>query len=283
MEENLQNDGGQNDIQDTNNLEAGATDNLDNTASDNVDTDIADSDNNDNGNVDNVFDIPQEYKEKDWVKQFEGKTGAELRNEIFKVLDQKYTNDPRVPETIEEYELNELEFIKNKNGETIYTYPQEVLEHFGNEFKEIGLTKEQAHGLLNKYTNFELEQFEAISNIDDLNKNLDEMFKSNPAQKQTVQGLLKEFLPAEDQEFLQTTAPNYTIEMFYKVAKGLVDKYGYKEGSGGQAQQNSYRMTQADKDKEYDRIVSEMEALQRRPHTADEKDALQRQLNALFK
>lgn len=282
MEENLQNDGGQNDVQDTNNLEAGATDNLDNTASDNVDTDIADSDNNDNGNVDNVFDIPQEYKEKDWVKQFEGKTGDELQNAVFKALDEKYTNTPVIPETVEDYALEELEF-KDEDGNVTYEYPKEVLDVFGGKFKEAGLTKEQAHGLLKDYTQFELEQFEAISNIDDLNKNLDEMFKSNPAQKQTVQGLLKEFLPAEDQEFLQTTAPNYTIEMFYKVAKGLVDKYGYKEGSGGQSQQNSYRMTQADKDKEYDRIVGEMEALQRRPHTPEEKDRLQKQLNALFR
>lgn len=282
MEENFQNDGGQIDTQDTNNLEAGSTDNLDNSASDNVDSNIADSDNIDSGNGNNGFDIPQEYKEKDWVKQFEGKTGDELQNAVFKVLDEKYANEPYIPETVEDYALNELEF-KDENGNVTYEYPQEVLDVFGGKFKEAGLTKEQAHGLLKDYTQFELEQFEAISNIDDLNKNLDEMFKSNPAQKQTVQGLLKEFLPAEDQEFLQTTAPNYTIEMFYKVAKGLVDKYGYKEGSGGQAQQNSYRMTQADKDKEYDRIVSEMEALQRRPHTPDEKDALQRQLNALFK
>lgn len=279
MDENLQIDGGQIDTQDTN-LEGGATDNLDTSAGDNIDTD--NTDNLDSGNDNNVFDIPTEYKEKDWAKNFEGKTGDELRNEIFKALDEKYANEPYIPKTVEEYGLNELEF-KDSEGNINYQYPPEVLELFGNKFMEAGLTKEQAHGILNDYTKFELEQFEAISNIDDLNKDLDEMFKSNPAQKQTVQGLLKEFLPAEDQEFLQTTAPNYTIQMFYKVAKGLVEKYGYKEGSGGQGSQNNFRMSQADKDKEYDRIVGEMEALQRRPHTADEKDALQRQLNALFK
>ena len=75
----------------------------------------------------------------------------------------------------------------------------------------------------------------------------------------------------------------HTIIMFYQVAKGLLDKYGYKEGSGGQGQQNNYRMSKEDRDKEYDRIVGEMEALTKRPHTSEEKQNLQNQLNALFK
>jgi len=281
MEENFQNDGTQ-----INTEEGGGSNYVDksnlgdSTGSSNVNNN-ADTDNL-GGRDGSVFDIPQEYKEKDWVKNFEGKTGNELRDEVFKALNEKYTNSPIVPQTAEEYALNELEF-KDEQGNITYQYPEEVLGYFGSEFKELGLTKEQAHGLLTKYTNFELEQFRAMTDIEDLNKNLDEMFKSNPAQKQTVQSLLKEFLPKEDQEFLQTSAPNYTIEMFYKVAKGLVDKYGYKEGAGGQGGQNNFRMSQADKDREYERIVSKMEELTRRPHTSEEKEILQKELNALFR
>ena len=279
MEENLQNEGM--DTQDTNTIDTNPTDTLDNPAGDNSGNDNTNIDNSGNDTTVNTFNIPQEYQEKDWAKNFEGKTGDELQNAIFKALDEKYANTPVIPETVEAYELNTIEF-KDEDGNPYYEYPPEVLDHFGNEFKELGLTKDQAHGILTKYTNFELEQFQALTNIDELNKNIDDMFKSNPTQKQTVQGLLKEFLPAEDQKFLQETAPNYTIEMFYKVAKGLVEKYGYKEGSGGQANKNNYVMSQADKDKEYNKICDEMEALKTRPHTAEEKDALQRRLNALF-
>lgn len=279
MEENLQNEGM--DTQVTNTIDTNPTDTLDNPAGDNSGNDNTNIDNSGNDTTVNTFNIPQEYQEKDWAKNFEGKTGDELQNAIFKALDEKYANTPVIPETVEAYELNTIEF-KDEDGNPYYEYPPEVLEHFGNEFKDLGLTKEQAHGILTKYTSFELEQFQALTNVDELNKNIDDMFKSNPAQKQTVQGLLKEFLPAEDQKFLQETAPNYTIEMFYKVAKGLVDKYGYKEGSGGQAGKNNYVMSQADKDKEYNKICDEMEALKTRPHTTEEKDALQRRLNALF-
>lgn len=233
-------------------------------------------------NQENSFDIPDEYKDKEWAKSFEGKTGDELKNEIFKTIDEKYSKTPVIPEDVKGYALNEVEF-KDEEGNTTYEYPPDVLEHFGQEFKDLGLTKEQAQGILTKYTNFELEQFAALTDINELNQNIDEMFKSNPAQKQQVQSLLKEFLPIESQQFLQQTAPNHTIIMFYQVAKGFLDKYGYKEGSGGQGQQNNYRMSKEDRDKEYDRIVGEMEALTKRPHTSEEKQNLQNQLNALFK
>ena len=95
--------------------------------------------------------------------------------------------------------------------------------------------------------------------------------------------LIKEFLQDEDKQFLQQTAPNHTIIMFYKLAKGLSDKYAYKEGTGGGNKNNgSLRISKADRDAEYNRLVNEMEKLTSRPHTTEEKDNLQRQLDALF-
>ena len=138
MDENLQNEGGQMDLQDTQNIDANPTDTENNPADDNVNLDNTDTDNSGNDNIANVFDIPQEYKEKDWAKNFEGKTGDELQNAIFKALDEKYANTPVVPETVEGYALNEVEF-KDENGNPYYEYPPEVLEHFGNEFKDLGV------------------------------------------------------------------------------------------------------------------------------------------------
>ncbi len=277
MEENLQNDGAQG----GNNFEELGADNLDKSADDNLGADNAD-DNNLGDNGSNIFSIPDEYQNKDWAKNFEGKVGNELKSEIFKVLDEKYASTPLVPETIEEYALSELEF-KNETGEKYYEYPQEVLEVFGERFKNRGLTKEQAHGILTDYTEFEIEQFKAMTNVDDLNQSINEMFKSNQAEINKVEGLLQEFLPVEDRKFLNDSAPNHTLLMFYKVAKGLADKYGYKEGFGGQGGKSHLRMTEADKDKEYNRIVGELEALQKRPHTTEEHNALRKQLDSLFR
>lgn len=228
------------------------------------------------------FAIPEEYQGKEWAKGFEGKSGDDLKTEIFKALDDKYSNVPDVPETSEGYAFNDI--LKDENGELQYEYPDEALDFFGDKFKELGLTKEQGQGILKQYTDFELEQFEKYTNAEELDQNVNAMFNGNVAQRRTVEGLIKEFLSPEDQEFLQKTTPNCTIEMFYKLAKGLTDKYGYQEGtSGGNKGNGSFRMSEAERDKEYNRIASEMEALDRRPHSSAEKENLQRQLDNLFR
>lgn len=228
------------------------------------------------------FAIPKEYQDREWAKGFEGKSGDDLKSDIFKALDEKYSNVPEVPETSEGYAFNDI--LKDENGELQYEYPDEALNFFGDKFKELGLTKEQGQGILKQYTDFEIEQFAKYTNADELNQTIDTMFNGNSEQRRTVEGLIKEFLPQEDQEFLQKTAPNCTIEMFYKLAKGLTDKYGFKEGtSGGNKGNGSFRMSATDRDREYNRIVGEMEALSKRPHSSEEKENLQRQLDNLFR
>ena len=109
------------------------------------------------------------------------------------------------------------------------------------------------------------------------------MFNNNQQQRKTVESLLKEFLPQKDQEFLQKTAPNYTIEMFYRVAKGLVDKYGYKEGSANSSNPAKMRMSEADRNAEYNRLIKELEEIDNRPHNAGERDALVKKMQELFR
>lgn len=235
------------------------------------------------GGQESSFAIPEEYSQKEWVKDFEGQTGDDLKANVFKALDEKYTNAPVIPQSAEDYALNEI--LKDESGNMQFEYPDEVLELFGGEFKELGLTKEQGQGILKKYTDFEIAEFQKYTNAEELEQSINTMFNGNTQQRQTVETLIKEFLPQEDQEFLQKTAPNYTIEMFYKLANGLVNKYGFKEGTqnSNTANGNTMRMSEKDKDAEYNRIVGELEALTRRPHSPEEKQRLQSQLVNLYK
>lgn len=227
------------------------------------------------------FDIPEEYKMKDWAKNFEGQSGDELKAGIFKALDEKYSNIPLIPENAEGYFFNDI--LMDENGELLYEYPPEALGFFGDKFKELGISKEQGQGLLKTYTDFEIQEFQKYTNADDLNNSINAMFNGNQQQRREVESLIREFLPQEDQAFLQKTAPNYTIEMFYKLAQGLVNKYGFKEGTNNSNNSASMRRTQADIDNEYNRIASELEALQHRPHTTEEKSKLMAQLMNLGK
>ena len=273
------------------------------------------SDGQDNGqdNQGSDFSIPEEYKDKGWAKFFDGKTGDELKSEFFRSYDNSQTligkkvedylattdlknlenyneikdalrkqvaPDVTVPEKSEDYAFNDI--LKGEDGNLLYEYPNEALGFFGDKFKELGLTKEQGQGLLKTYTDFEIAEFQKYTNAEELDSNINKMFNNNQEQRKTVEGLLKEFLPEQDQQFLQKTAPNYTIEMFYKVAQGLVNKYGYKEGSSGAGKQSPMRMSDADRNAEYDRLAKQLEELDNRPQQVGEKDAIVNRMRELF-
>lgn len=260
------------------------------------------------------FSVPEEYKDKGWARFFDGKTGDELKSEFFrsydnsqtligkKVEDYLKTTDLRsldnydeikealtkqiapqieVPENAEGYAFNDI--LKNEDGSLEYEYPEEALGYFGDKFKELGLSKEQGQGLLKTYTQFEIEEFQKYTNADDLENSINTMFSNNQEQRKTVEGLLKEFLPQEDQDFLQKTAPNYTIEMFYRVAKGLVDKYGFKEGSANSSNPAKFRMSEADRNAEYDRLYKELVDLDNSPNQkVGQRDAIIKRMREIF-
>lgn len=266
-----------------------------------------------NAGAESNFSIPEEYKEKGWTKFFDGKTGDDLKTELFKSYDNSQTligkrvedyltttdlkslpnyeqikenlikqvaPNVEVPESADGYAFNDI--LKDENGNIQYEYPEEVFDSFGETFKGLGLTKEQGQGILKAYTDFELAEFEKYTNAEELETNINQMFNGNVEQRRTVEGLLKEFLPEEDQQFLQKTAPNHTIEMFYRVAQGLVNKYGFKESTSNSGNPSNMRMTKADRDVEYNRIVAKMEELQNRPHTDEEMAQYQTALRRLF-
>lgn len=261
------------------------------------------------------FAIPDEYKERGWTRFFDGKSGDELKSELFRsydnsqtligkkvedylkttdlksldnyeeikeVLTKQIAPEVQVPETANDYAFNDI--LKDSDGNLQYEYPEEALGFFGEQFKELGLSKEQGQGLLKAYTDFEVQEFQKYTNADELETTISTMFKGNTEQRKTVEGLLKEFLPEEDQQFLQKTAPNYTIEMFYKVANGLVSKYGYKEGTANSSNPaNMQRMSQADKDAEYNRLYQKLIDLDNNPHQkVGDREAIVKRMREIF-
>ena len=257
------------------------------------------------------FTIPDEYSQKNWSKAFEGKTGDELKTELFrsyddlqnnlslKVSDFLVSNDLKqlenydeikkslvsqlmpeydIPSDVNDYELGSV--LSNEEGQKFFA-PQEALELFGEKFKELGLSVKQGQELLKNYLDYEVREFQKYTDAEELEKNISGMFAQNPVQRSTVESLIREFLPPEDQKFLQDTMPNCVIEMFYKVSKGLVERYGYREGNAPSSP-SAMKRTAAEKDEEYNRIASEIEALQHRPHTPEEKARLQAALLQVF-
>lgn len=258
------------------------------------------------------FSIPEEYQEKGWARFFDGKEGDELKAELFKSYDnsqgligkkvsdyiattdltqldnwgelkEKLTSqiapEFKTPQDVKEYGLAEL--LKDENGNEVFSAPEEAIELFSNQFKELGLNVEQAQGLFKEYMKFETEQFQKLTDANELEANINEMFKGDTKQRQTCESLIKEFLPQDDQQFIQDVMPNKVVEMFYKVAKGMADKYGYIEGA---AKDNPVTLTRTENEKQsrYDELCSKLTELSSRPHTTDEKQKILDELNKVF-
>lgn len=259
------------------------------------------------------FSIPEEYKEKGWTRFFDGKTGEDLKKELFRsydnsqtligkkvedylkttdlksldnyaeikeVLTKQIAPEIQVPENMEGYEFNDI--LKDEAGNLQYEYPKEALEYFGEQFKDLKITKEQGQGILKAYTDFEVKEFQKYTDADELETSINNMFKGNLERRKNVESLLKEFLTEEDQEFLQKTAPNSTIEMFYRVADGLENKYGYKEGTQNASNPAKLRMSEADRNAEYDRLAKQLDELDSRPQKVGEREAIVKKMRELF-
>jgi len=265
------------------------------------------------------FSIPEEYAEKGWAKFFDGKTGEDLKSELFRsydnsqtligkkvedyikstdlkslenyeeikeALSQQITEPVQVPEKAEDYELSSL--LNNENGERILSIEDSALTFFGDKFKELGLSKEQAQDLFSSYVKYGIEEFHKFTNADELEKSLKTMFKETgegkSPERKNAEALLKEFLPAQDQKIIQDTVPNAVIEMFYKIAKGFVEKYDYKEGSSNATNPGKIRMSEKDRDDEYNRLYDKLIALDSQPNQrAGERDDIIKQMRELYK
>ena len=228
------------------------------------------------------FSIPDEYAQKEWVKNFEGQSGDDLKANIFKTLDEKYSSAPVIPQSTEEYELNSV-LETNELAQSL-CLEDDALNAFGSTFKEFGITKEQAQGLLNAYINFGVNEFHKYTDADELENSVNTMFNGNTQQRNTVESLIRECLSPEERSIIDRTVPNAVVEMFYKVAKGVVDKYGYKEGThnSNSTNANYMRKTEEEKTAEYNKIVGELEALSKRPHSPQEKENLLKRLTAIY-
>lgn len=258
------------------------------------------------------FSIPEEYKTKGWTKFFDGKTGEDLKAELFRSYDSSQsligkrvedylaTTDLKrlenfeqikenlikqiapeyeTPEEIGGYNLKEV--LTNASAELPIT--DEVMDSMAEKFKELGVSAQQGQQIFKTYLDLTLKDFEKVTDPQELEQNISNMFNGNTEQRKNVENLIKEFLPDEDRKIIQDIVPNVVVEMFYKVAKGFVEKYDYKEGTNNSSNPAKMRMSEADRNAEYNRLYEELQNLDSRPQKPGEKDAIVNRMRELFK
>ena len=267
-------------------------------------------DNKTDSNTD--FAIPEEYQNKGWSRFFDGKTGDDLKNELFRSYDNSQTligkkvedylanvdlknldnyeqiKDSLIKQIMPEY--NTPEDIKDYNltdviskAEKILPIDESAINSIAGKFKELGVSSKQGQEIFKEYLNLTIQDFKKITNPEELEQNISKMFNGNTEQRKQVESLISEFLPEEDKKIIQKIVPNNIVEMFYKVAKGFVEKYDYKESTTNSSKSNQFKMSEADKNQEYDRLYKKLIELDNRPQKVGEREAILKQMQNLFR
>lgn len=258
------------------------------------------------------FSIPEEYKSKGWTKFFDGKTGEDLKAELFRSYDSSQsligkrvedylaTTDLKRLENFEQIKENLIKQIAPEyetpeeiggynlkevltNVSVEFPITDEVMDSMAEKFKELGVSAQQGQQIFKTYLDLTLKDFEKVTDPQELEQNISNMFNGNTEQRKNVENLIKEFLPDEDRKIIQDIVPNVVVEMFYKVAKGFVEKYDYKEGTNNSSNPAKMRMSEADRNAEYNRLYEELQNLDSRPQKPGEKDAIVNRMRELFK
>lgn len=207
-----------------------------------------------------------ENKEKSF--DYKNATPEELKNEFSKFA----------PDSIDEYKI--LDALKDENGNATYEVSDDVVQYFGNHFKDLGIPSEVGNNLFKLYAQYEQEQFNKLTDINDLNSRLKNIFGDDEQTKKTCENLIKQSLPKEDLLKINDFMPNHFLEIMYRMAKNVSDKYGYKEPTphnAGRTPTSEY-LTPDEKNEKYKETFNKLQDLKRRQHTHEEKAELLKEL-----
>jgi hypothetical protein len=243
-----------------------------------------------------AFAVPDAYKDKPWAakvkspddlwKQLDGAQGLIGKKVVVPDFEKA---DPK---DIEDYVAQ----LRPKD-KTAYKFddatPAEQKAALADMLHEVGIPAFQANKLIEKYKAIESAEvakaFDNTAFIEDVKKAFGDGYEEKFKETTNV---LKNLLPPETFKLVDIDAPNIVSATVYKIAaklqddykalsKQLHDKYGAKElGVGGEADPS--KTVAVDIKALQKQIRAEIFALDKRPHTAEEKAALQQRLNATY-
>lgn len=231
------------------------------------------------------YKIPDAFKDKPWAskikseedlwKQLDNTQGLLGKKNLYPAADatpeqmDEYFSGLR-PESVEKYDFGENhpnpEFAKGV-GELLFS---------------AGISEHQAKKLIPAYQAMETAALEKATSADGfkevMTKSFGEKYEGNVA---AISKEIGQHASPEDQKIFEAM-PNEYIGALYRMVANVQKAYGVTE-SGGAHTEKGGAPVQVDIAKERSRIRQEMFALETRPHTAAEKQALQNQLDDLYK
>lgn len=230
----------------------------------------------------NDFKIPDAYKEKGWAKN------VKSVDDLFKIHDdaQALIGKKKIVPDFDNATEQEIESyfdqLRPKDGYD-GLFPDGTddgkKKTLGELLQKSGLSKVQAKRLVEGYSAMEQETVQKMFDKDDFLNTLKESFGGNfEKQAGETAVLIKKNLNDADRAALDEV-PNKYLGLIYRLANNLNQAYGASEsGILGEGKTPSVVDVSAQKKD----VRAQLEALGKRPHTAEEKQALVDQLDKLY-
>ncbi len=231
------------------------------------------------------FAIPEAYKDRGWTAKI--KSPDDLWKQIDN-LDKLAGKKVAVPdwEKADPKEIDEYIGNLRPKDKSAYQLPDEVPEGerdgWAGMLHEIGIPAYQANKLVPKFMEHIKAQAAKQYDRDDFFKQAEAKMGAGYKEvigkaKIAVNGIIPKELAARIDAM-----PNEHHVAFYEGMKAIMDKFGAKE-SGAAAEGGESGASKVDKTEERTKIRAEISALEKRPHTIEEKMALNNKLAETYK
>lgn len=229
------------------------------------------------------FSIPEAYKEKGWTQNIKS------QDDVWKMLDNAQGQigkkavvpdfDKATPKEIDDY-IAQL----RPQDKAVYKFsddmPDEQKTAYADMLHEIGIPAYQANKLIEKYQGMEAA---SVAKLYDKDEFMGELKKSFGNEYEKVSGETAKLLAANlnaDDKALLDKLPNPALGLIYRAVANLNKAYGASES--GSAVNAPATVGAVDKEAQATKLRNDIYALSKRQHSAEEKQTLVDQLNALY-
>lgn len=227
------------------------------------------------------FVIPDAYKDKPWAEKIKSADDAWKQLENLQTLVGKKAVAPdfakATPQEIEEYyaqtrpkDITAYEFGKDADPG--------LRDALGNAMLKSGISAHQANAVIKEFQAAEAQHFTEAG----MSKAMEASFGAE--WKQTVgkiQNVINANVSKDDRAALDKL-PNPDLALVNRVLNNVIKAYGIDEKGGAHTGGSPGAPQGQDLDKVRTDLRSQLDSLSRRPHTADDKQALIDKLNATY-
>lgn len=229
------------------------------------------------------FSVPEAYKEKGWTQNIKS------QDDVWKMLDNAQGQigkkavvpdfDKATPKEIDDY-IAQL----RPQDKAVYKFsddmPEEQKTAYADMLHEIGIPAYQANKLIEKYQSMEAA---SVAKLYDKDEFIGELKKSFGNEYEKVSGetakLLAANLNADDKALLEKL-PNPALGLIYRAVANLNKAYGASES--GSAANVPAQVSAVNVEEQAAKLRNDIISLSKRQHTAEEKQTLVDQLDALY-